>query len=220
MPARLKTALLAFTIAFSGAAAPGPMLALVVGQSVAAGIWPTVFILCGHALLELVVVALLVFGLGRLAARRGVAACLSIVGGGVLTLMGVQLLLNLGEMSLAGARASSLPWYSLILAGMAVSISNPYFTSWWATVGTGQMAALKLRGAGDYLAFWAGHEMGDVGWYLPLAAVVSLGCRWLTDGLYRWILAGCGGTIVVLGMVFVGMGVRLWRKPAAAGTPP
>lgn len=207
-PAKLRTGLLAFTIAFSGAAAPGPMLALVIGQTLAGGVVPTLFILAGHAALEAVVVLLLILGLGRIIARKGVSCCLSIVGGLVLGWMGLTLLLDLGEMTLAGGDGGRMPWYSLILGGMAVSISNPYFTSWWATVGTGQMATLKLKSFQDYLAFWLGHEMGDVGWYVPLSVILVIGCRWLTDGLYRWILGGCGLVIVGLGLVFVVLGIR------------
>jgi threonine/homoserine/homoserine lactone efflux protein len=213
LPPAAKTGLLAFTIAFSGAAAPGPMLALVVGQSISGGVVATLFILAGHAVLEAGVIVLLAKGLSRRLSLPGVRAFLGIAGGGVLVWMGVELLAGLGGASLATASSASLSWYSLLVAGVAVSVSNPYFTTWWATVGTGQMATLGLRRPRDYVAFWIGHEMGDVGWYLPLSAAIALGCRWLTDGLYRLLLGACGGIIVLIGLLFVVLGFRvLGRK--------
>jgi threonine/homoserine/homoserine lactone efflux protein len=213
LPPAAKTGLLAFTIAFSGAAAPGPMLALVVGQSISGGVVATLFILAGHAVLEAGVIVLLAKGLSRRLSLPGVRAFLGIAGGGVLVWMGVELLAGLGGASLATASSASLSWYSLLVAGVAVSVSNPYFTTWWATVGTGQMATLGLRRPRDYVAFWVGHEMGDVGWYLPLSAAIALGCRWLTDGLYRLLLGACGGIIVLIGLLFVVLGFRvLGRK--------
>jgi hypothetical protein len=62
----------------------------------------------------------------------------------------------------------------LVLAGIGVSLSNPYFTGWWATVGAGQIATLDLRRFADYVVFWGGHEMGDVVWYTFVAALLVL----------------------------------------------
>lgn len=42
----------ALTLAFTGAVAPGPMLALVASQVMAAGAWAVVPVLLGHALIE------------------------------------------------------------------------------------------------------------------------------------------------------------------------
>lgn len=215
----LRTSGLAFMIAFTGAATPGPMLALVIGQVLAQGVMAAVFILLGHALLESVFVVGLAKGMGRFLTDRKVRGVLSLVGGAVLLWMGLTIVKDAGAASLAAAETAARPYLTLIVAGMAVSLSNPYFTGWWATVGTGQVAAFGLRSLKDYAAFFVGHELGDVVWYMFVAAVLALGRGWLTDPVYQRLLWVCGAAIVALGVLFLCMGVRcaMGRKPTGDG---
>ena len=199
-----RTAALSFTLAFTGAVAPGPLLALVIGQSLAQGISATVFILLGHALLEVAFVVLLARGLNRWLASVAVRNGLATLGGAVLVWMGATLLGQVTELSLgAAAGARAMPWHALLLAGAGVSLTNPYFTGWWATVGSGQMAALRLRTFADHAVFLSAHECGDMVWYLLVSLALVAGRGWLTDGLYRGLLTACALVIVGLGMVFM-----------------
>lgn len=102
---------------------------------------------------------------------------------------------------------------TLFLAGMGASLSNPYFTGWWATVGTGQMATLNLRRRGEFALFLLGHELGDFSWYLLVAAALTAGRGFLTDGVYQCLLWGAGLLVVLIGVIFIGIGGRLiWRR--------
>lgn len=206
---------LSFMVALSGAMAPGPLLALVISQVLAQGFPAVLFVMLGHALLEIGFIVILRCGLGRLLARPRTRALLGSVGAVVLCWMGVMLLRQAGEASLATARDAAQTWYSLVLAGIGVSLSNPYFTGWWATVGTGQMAALGLKSRRDYLLFYAGHEGGDIGWYCLVAGMLAFGKNWLTDPLYRGLLYGCGGAILALAATFLVLSLRLLRRPPA-----
>ncbi|MFA5206524.1 MAG: LysE family transporter [Lentisphaeria bacterium] len=210
---------LAFVLALTGAVAPGPMLALVIGQVLAQGFGAALLVLAGHALVELVLVILLARGLGRWLAGHQVRAVLGLVGGAVLLWMGAGILADAGGAALATAAQSALPWLTLLGAGAGVSLSNPYFTGWWATVGTGQVAALQLKKRADYLVFFTAHELGDAAWYLFVAAVLVLGKGWLTDAVYRLLLGGCGAVILLLGGAFLFLAIRLWRTAPAATVP-
>ena len=203
---------LAFVLALTGAVTPGPMLALVIGQALAQGFGAALPILAGHALVEAVLVLLL--------ARGRTRAGLGLVGGAVLVWMGAGILAGAGGATLATAAQTALPWWALVCAGAGVSVSNPYFTGWWATVGTGQVAALRLQSRADYLTFFAAHELGDAAWYLFVAALLVLGKSWLTDSVYRTLLGACGAIILLLGGVFLFIAIRLlWRTPQAATGP-
>jgi len=211
---------LAFVLALTGAVTPGPMLALVIGQVLAQGFGAALLILAGHALVETVLVLLLARGLGRWLAGDRIRAGLGLVGGAVLLWMGAGILADAGGASLATAAQAALPWWALMGAGAGVSVSNPYFTGWWATVGTGQVAALRLQSRADYLTFFAAHELGDVVWYLFVAALLVLGKNWLTDSVYRTLLGACGAIILLLGGVFLFIAIRLlWRTPQTATGP-
>lgn len=214
---------LAFIVALTGAMSPGPLLALVVGQVLARGPAAVLFLLAGHACLEAALVIGLARGLGRPLRSPAVRAVLGIVGGAVLLWMGWTIIASADGASLAGARGRLMPWWALFLAGAGASLSNPYFTGWWATVGTGQMATMGLRSRRDFGLFLAGHELGDFAWYLLVAAALTTGRRWLTDGVYQRLLWAAGGVVLALGAWFVAAGAFTWLKCArrcgeAAGT--
>jgi len=204
-----RTVSLAFVLALTGAVTPGPMLALVIGQVLAQGMPAVLFVLLGHALLEAVFVLLLARGLGGVLARGRVRAGLGLAGGLVLVWMGWDILGNAGAMTLGGARAAALPWLALVVAGAGVSLSNPFFTGWWATVGSGQVATLGLRSRRDYLCFFGGHELGDLVWYLFVAVILVAGRSWLTDLLYQRLLLACGAVIMALGGLFLFVAARM-----------
>ncbi|NLF18558.1 MAG: LysE family transporter [Lentisphaerae bacterium] len=140
-----RTFVLSWLIAFTGAVTPGPMLALVIGQVLAQGFAAVFLILLGHALLELLMVGGFALGLAAPLRRPRVRGALAVLGGLALAWMGLMILRDARHASLAASAASALSWPLLVAAGAGVSLSNPYFTGWWATVGTGQMATFGLR---------------------------------------------------------------------------
>lgn len=215
MPWR-KTTGLAFVVALSGAMAPGPMLALVISQVLAQGMMAAAGILVGHALLELLVVILLAQGLAQWLGRPRIRAACSIGGGLMLLWMGWGLAAGVSSASLAGSASNTRSWWGLVLAGAVVSVTNPYFTGWWISVGSGQVATLDLRTPKQWTAFYLGHELGDFVWYLAVAAILVLGKGWLSDATYRGMLWGCVGVMGILGFLFLGLGFRNWRQRAAA----
>ncbi|MBN2452069.1 MAG: LysE family transporter [Lentisphaeria bacterium] len=202
---------LAWLIAFTGAVTPGPLLALVIGQVLAQGFAAVLLILLGHALLECVFIGGFAVGLTQHLRRRRARGVLALVGGLALAWMGWDIVRHAGQMTLAGAEVEAMAWPMLILAGAGVSLSNPYFTGWWATVGTGQMATFALRRPRDYVVFWIGHEMGDIVWYAFVGAVLALGRGLLTDAVYRALLLACGWIICLLAAVFLVLGARCLR---------
>jgi threonine/homoserine/homoserine lactone efflux protein len=209
---RLRIFCVAWLIAFTGAVTPGSMLALVIGQVLAQGFRAVLFILLGHALLEGLFLIGFAYGAMRFLARRMVRGVLAVVGGLALAWMGFEILRSAGSASIEQAAGSAMSWWSLVLGGMAVSLSNPYFTGWWATVGSGQVAAFGLRGMVDFVVFWVGHELGDIVWYAFVALVLVLGAQWLTDIVYQRLLV-CGGLICALGIVFVVLGYVVGVSP-------
>ena len=203
-----KTFGVAFVLALFGAMTPGPVWALVIGQVLAQGIMAAVFVLVGHAVLEGLIVVGFRAGLSQALGQAKVRGVVALVGGGVLVWMGQDILRHAGQMTLHGTAVAPLSWYALVLAGMGVSLANPYFTGWWATVGTGQVAALGLKSWRDFAVFWVGHELGDVAWYMLMAVVLVVGRGWLTDGAYHVLMYVCGAAIGALGVGFVVVGVR------------
>ena len=208
---------LAWLIAFTGAATPGPLLALVIGQVLAKGFAAVLLIMLGHALLELLFIGGFALGLTQRLQQPRLRGALALVGGLALAWMGLDILLHARQATLAANAAQAMAWPLLILAGAGVSLSNPYFTGWWATVGAGQVAAFDLRRRRDYLLFWAGHEMGDIVWYAFVAALLALSRNLLSDNIYQTLLLACGALVCGLAAVFLVMAVRCLRVLPTAG---
>ncbi len=202
--------LLAFVTGFSGAVMPGPLLVAVIGQTAVQGFGAAMGLITGHALLELVTVALLVLGLQASLARPRVRGAIGLVGGAGLVWMGADMLRSVAGLSLDLRATTGAPcsWPRLLIWGAAVCAANPYFTGWWATVGAGQLAHMAPRTLREYAAFYLGHEASDFSWYALVGLVIVSGESWLTDELYRGLVFACALLVLLIGVWFAVTGTR------------
>jgi threonine/homoserine/homoserine lactone efflux protein len=58
--------------------------------------------------------------------------------------------------------------------------------------------------------FFGGHILVDFAWYSLVAGAVAQGRRFLTDGLYRGFLAGCGLFLFAFGGYFGIQGIKFF----------
>ena len=114
---------------------------------------------------------------------------------------------------MAGQTGEVLSPLVLVLSGAGVSLSNPYFTGWWGTVGAGQIATLDVASKRRLLAFWIGHEAGDAAWYVPVAAVLTFARGFLTDAAYQVLLYVSGAVMVAIAAIFLFLAGRIPWKP-------
>ena len=216
---KARLAGLAFVTGFSGAMMPGPLLVVLIEQTIVQQtLKPATGLILGHAILELVTIVLLIVGLRRVIARPRVRGAIGLVGGTALAWMGVDMLRHAFQLTLdlQANGTAAYSWGELMFWGAAVCVANPYFTGWWATVGLGQLAHTAPRTRGEYACFYLGHEASDYTWYLIVAVILLTGRRWLTDSIYHWLIAVCGMVLLVLGARFLWVGVRLVRARGAA----
>lgn len=214
----LAIASLSFVVALSGAMAPGPLLTYTIvrtAQSKQRGFLVGAWVIAGHALLESALVVALLLGLSTLLRTSLVVRLIGALGGSFLVVMGVSLLRQLvrGAVAAPGAQTGAPPIKPAnpVLAGVLVSMSNPYWWIWWATVGFAFMVQYEITAANwpALLAFLAGHEAGDLAWYLTVSILVSLGRSRLTGRLYTAVLAACALVIVGFGL-FLGISSFLY----------
>ena len=197
---------LSFITALSGALMPGPLLTVTIAQTAQTGFLASVLLITGHSLLELLLVIGLVFGLGRVLKIKPVIGTITVLGGAMLLWMGWGMLhfKEALELHASGGGIMSNP----ILTGMAVSISNPYWVVWWATVGLTLFATLSQNTAGRRTfpfvgAFYTGHIMGDIIWYLAIGAAVATGRSFINPVVYQWVIRVCGVFLIFLGGSFL-----------------
>ncbi|MEW6458409.1 MAG: LysE family transporter [Bacillota bacterium] len=213
-----------FVVGLTGAMMPGPLLTLTVAESARHGFRAGPLLVLGHGILEAALIVALTAGLAAVLVRAEVTAAIAVIGGAFLIWMGysiardalrgrVQLAVAAGGnpgAAVGTAAAPALP--RLVGLGIATSLSNPYFTLWWATIGLGYITLSLERGPAGLAAFFTGHILADLAWYSLVAAAVAGSGRFLTPRIYRGILAVCGSFLVTLGGYFIWSGLvkNLW----------
>lgn len=216
-PARMSLPLIfgvALATGFSGAVVPGSLLAVVVRESVRVGWTAGPVMMIGHAALELCAVVLLVTGLIVVARAARVRAGIGLVGGVVLLWLGYQTFLISGEagakalQSVRGTDSAASGWLWLIWLGALMSMANPYWWLWWATIGAAHTSWALQRGRLGGGTYFTGHILSDVIWYSAISAALGAGRALLSGGILRGIYVGCGIFLVGLGLVFAGAAVR------------
>ncbi|MGQ9689269.1 MAG: LysE family transporter [Desulfobaccales bacterium] len=196
-----------FIVALSGALMPGPLLTITVGEATRRGFWAGPLIILGHGILEFILVALLLIGLGGLLNTPVVLGTVGLVGGGVLAWMGLGLVKasRTGRLNLEGEAPSGL---HPVWSGMFLSLANPYWLIWWLTIGLGYVIFAAKFGLVGVALFFAGHILADLAWYTLVSATVAYGRNFFTDRLYRGFLAGCGCFLFLFSGYFGFQGVK------------
>jgi threonine/homoserine/homoserine lactone efflux protein len=224
MPRLAMTKLIAlFTtslvVGFSGALMPGPLLTVVISGSARRGFWEGPSLVLGHAVAEALIVVALAAGLSRLLKRNLVAGLIGLLGGAFLLWMGFDIARSAwwGTVSLEQATGAEAGLQlGPVITGIVVSISNPYWVLWWATVGASYVALSLERGPLGLGAVYSGHILSDLSWYSLVAFLIARGKTLLNQSVYRLILLVCGLFLIALSIYFIYSGINLLRGKAVA----
>ncbi len=107
-----------------------------------------------------------------------------------------------GSAGVTGAAASIL-----VPAGVLVSVANPYWIVWWATIGMEYIDKALVHGPAGVGSFFTAHILSDFAWMSLVAFAVVTGRRLMSTPVYRGILMACGAFLIALGAWFVYSGV-------------
>jgi threonine/homoserine/homoserine lactone efflux protein len=99
--------------------------------------------------------------------------------------------------------------------GVLASLSNPYWTLWWATIGLGYLVSAARMGIPGITVFFLGHISGDLFWYSAVSYGVSHGKRILSDLSYQRVIRACGVFLLGFGGWFLASG----KTYLLVGTP-
>lgn len=233
----------AFMVGLSGAMMPGPLLTVTIGESARRGFIAGPLIVCGHGILEGVLVIALALGLATFLLVSVIVKVIAVGGGLYLLYLGWGVFKdaragklkmpfldggntggswavnNLPEPgkekavgSLAGFCSSpggkwncskQLKGMHPVLAGILISLSNPYWSLWWGTVGLSYITISLKFGALGLASFFTGHLLSDLAWYSFVAGMVAGGRRLLKPEVYQVVLAICGLFLIGLGGYFI-----------------
>jgi len=200
-----------FVIALSGALMPGPLLTATIVESSRRGFSTGPLMIAGHALLELVLVIALLLGGAPFLELPAVFVATALSGSVILLGMACGMFRSLPSLHLAWETDQKQHRHPVV-SGILMSVVNPYWIIWWATIGLSYILYSRQFGPAGIVFFFAGHILADLAWYSLVAAMVAGGRQYLSDRLYRGMIAVCAVLLVVFAGYFAWAG---WAKLAA-----
>lgn len=195
----------AFGISLSGVMAPGAVTAAAIAQG-ARRRWAGIRMAVGHGIVEIPLIFLITLGLGVLFQADGFKIAVGVLGGAFLVWMGIVMTRQSGVSdSATDAPGAAGP----LMTGLILSISNPYFLLWWATVGLNLTLEARNLGWTAFLLFALVHWLCDLIWLTVLSFASFHGTNILGSRSQKIVLQVCGIALVAFGGHFIYRAVEL-----------
>lgn len=105
------------------------------------------------------------------------------------------------------SEAHSAKQSNIYLSGILMSLANPYWIIWWATIGLGYILSSMKFGFTGIVLFFIGHIIGDLVWYSAISFAVGKGRKLFTNKAYRVLVSSCATflTIFALWLIYIGI---------------
>ncbi len=174
-------------ISLSGVMSPGPVTATAVGQgndSPHAG----ALLAIGHGIIEVPLMLAVFCGAGQLLNLPYVKAVIAAVGGLFLLYMGFGMLRGARQEEVASGQSGRSP----IVAGVVLSLGNPYFLVWWGTVGVTLVFRSMEFGPLGFALFALAHWLCDLTWCYSLSALSFKGGKLFGQRFQKTVFSVCG----------------------------
>jgi threonine/homoserine/homoserine lactone efflux protein len=180
---------------------PGPLLTATISESSQRGFIAGPLLITGHAILELVLVIAFLLGLAPFFQQPAVFVATALIGSVILSWMAFGMFRSLPSLRLSWEGDHKQRSHPMI-RGILMSVANPYWIIWWATIGLGYILYSWRFGFWGIVFFFVGHILADLVWYSLIAAAVAGGRHFLTNRLYRGLIAVCAVFLIVFAGYF------------------
>ena len=187
----------------SGVMMPGPMFAATLAKSYKSP-WAGAQISLGHAVIEVPLILLIYFGVAQFFENNVVRLVLSVVGGGMITWMGISLFRARAEVARGG---KDLP-YNALVVGILMSGLNPFFLVWWVTVGSLLLMNFLDFSPQGLALFIVVHWLCDLVWLSLVSVTVYKTHSFWGHRLQEWVFITCSLLLVGFGVWFVVSGIQ------------
>jgi threonine/homoserine/homoserine lactone efflux protein len=203
-----------FIVGLSGALMPGPLFVATVRGTYLYGPLAGPLVTLGHGLIELVAVLALAFGLGQFVSSELVMAVVGLAGGSALVFLGSGMIRDGLRGRLALAEASGKDGagrFGPIVSGLVASVVNPYWITWWLTIGASYVLLSLRQGWLGLPFFYTGHILSDLIWLTFVSVALSQGRRLIGERFYTGLILGCGLFLLALAGWFIYSGLGALR---------
>ena len=194
-----------FIVGFSGAMMPGPLLAVDIAETPRNG-WKTgPIISLGHAIAEIAVVVVLVFGVAAISGNPMIARTVAVVGGVALLAMAGMMAYDIlkNRLSYSGVGQAPTSNAKLTAKGVTTTLVNPYWFVWWATIGLAFIIKSREMGLVGPVVFYFGHILSDFVWYTVVSIVLWKGRKLIMGNGLKILILLCAAFLLYLGGKFI-----------------
>lgn len=191
-------------LGLSAGFAPGPLLALVISETLENNIKAGIKVALAPIVTDLPIILLTIYVLSKLSHFHTILGVISLVGGGVILKMGYQSLKTQG-VTINGQQREP---HSLI-KGVIVNILSPHPYLFWLTIGAPTMTRAMDQNIAAPLAFLASFYFFLVGSKILLAILAGKSRSILQGKLYIYTMRLLGLMLCLLAMVLFYDGLQL-----------
>lgn len=201
-----------FGMAIGAVLSPGPVTTTIISQSPRLGWITGPLVSVGHALIELLMVLLITFGLSGILGAPAMQIAIAILGGLLLLWMGGNMLygalkgkLRLPQRSEAGEK---LDYGKMLGIGIMTSLTNPFWYAWWMTAAAVYLLQARAVGLWPVMGFYLGHVSADFVWNTSLSTAISGGKKFMTNKVYSGLISACSLFLIYLAIKFLMTGIK------------
>jgi threonine/homoserine/homoserine lactone efflux protein len=187
----------------SGVMMPGPMFTVTIAKSMKSP-WTGVLVSLGHAVIEVPLILLVYFGLANFFQNEVIKLVLSVLGGGMIVWMGVDLFRARRKIAKEGKDTK----YNAFVAGILMSGLNPFFLVWWATVGSLLLMQFTTAVGSWALPFFIiVHWLCDLVWLSIVSFVIYKTHKFWGEKVQEWIFIILSLALLYFGLQFIIKGI-------------
>jgi threonine/homoserine/homoserine lactone efflux protein len=195
---------LGIVLGLSAGFAPGPLLALVISETLRHGIGAGIRVALSPLVTDTLIILLTLFALSQLSDFKGILGVISLIGGVVILYMGYESLRPKAVVvSITDVRPNSL------LKGILANVLSPHPYLFWLSVGGSIMAGALEVGVIALLAFLFGFYASLVGAKITTAFLVARSTAFLRGRVYTWIMRILGCALCLLAVLLFRDGLSL-----------
>ncbi len=199
----MSTIIPGIVFGLSGGLSPGPLLALVISETLNHGVWSGVRVALAPLLTDLPIVAAVLLVLAQVQRAEPVLGTISLAGAGFLGFLGLSGLAFRGaDLELPAPRQRSLS------KGVVTNLLNPNPYLFWLTIGGPTVVQAAQRGAAHVVAFVVAFYLLLVGSKIGVAVLVARARELLRSRAYVWLNRLLGLALLGFALHFLLDGLR------------
>jgi len=195
-------------ISVSGALAPGPLFFATISHGAKSGAKSGLVFSIAHTIIEfplvIILAGLLAVGRQSVADEPIIKLLTGVAGGLALLFFGVMQIRDGLTSKFDAPSESRVSPKNPLLVGLVLTGLNPYFISWWLTIGTDLIfEALMFASLAGVMLMYVSHIWMDYVWLTAVAHFAKMGINVVGVRVYKAVVIVFGAVLIFFGLLFL-----------------